>query len=76
MILVTIDHSYVNDYFQIDTIEVNLDEEEEKVRVEKLAKKLEGALVDPDRLLSQRIADELKVDVRLIDLDTNEIDLM
>jgi benzoyl-CoA reductase/2-hydroxyglutaryl-CoA dehydratase subunit BcrC/BadD/HgdB len=78
MIEILIDHSYADDYFQIDTITVNLDDKEEKERIEKLVKQygLEGQLVDPERELSKLIAEVLKVDESLIDLDTNEIDLM
>ncbi|KRG15621.1 hypothetical protein ACA30_05915 [Virgibacillus soli] len=73
---VLLDHSYEDDYFMISSITVNLKNEEEKQRVQKIAERMEGDFVDPDGLLSKRIADRLKVDVSLIDLDTNEIDLM
>ncbi|GIN59251.1 hypothetical protein J8TS2_35700 [Lederbergia ruris] len=73
---VLLDHSYEDDYFMISTITVNLKNEEEKERVQKISERMEDDFVDPDGLLSKRIADRHKVDVSLIDLDTNEIDLM
>jgi len=73
---VLLDHSYEEDYFMISTITVNIKDETEKERVQKIAKKLEGAFVEPGSLLRKRIADQLKVDVSLIDIDTNEIDFM
>jgi hypothetical protein len=74
MIEILLDHSYADDYFMISNIEVKINDAAEKERVENLAKRLEGQLVDPDNELSKRIAEFLKVDERLIDLDTNEID--
>lgn len=78
MIEVLMDHSYEEDYFMISDVTVNLKDNREKDRIEKLVEKhnLVGRLVDGDRGLSKRIANLLKVDVKLIDLDTNEIDLM
>lgn len=79
MIEVLLDHSYVDDYFRIDTITVNISDKKEKERIENLIKKhgLEGELVWPDgRELANYIADILQVDVKLIDIDTNEIDFM
>lgn len=75
MINVFIDHSYEEDYFMIDRIIVNLDDNKEKARIENLAKQLEGEFVEAaNNLLNKRIANFLEVDVSLIDLDTNEID--
>ncbi|MCM3598711.1 hypothetical protein M4D55_23410 [Metabacillus idriensis] len=78
MIEVLLDHSYEDDYFQIDTITVTILDKAEKERIEKLVKQhgLEGKLVDVDRGLAGRIAAVLKVDEKLIDFDTNEIDMM
>lgn len=76
MIEVLVDHSYEDDYFQIDTVTVNLDDKEEKERIEKAVIKssLEGSLVDPDGLAEQ-IARVLGVRKEMIDIDTHEIDL-
>lgn len=78
MIEVTIDHSYEDDYFMIGDIRVNIKDPEEKKRIEEVVKRsgLIQRLIYPDRQLSQRIAQLLGVDVKLIDIDTNEIDLM
>ncbi|MGE8207840.1 hypothetical protein ACQKP0_25580 [Heyndrickxia sp. NPDC080065] len=54
MIEIRFDHSHVNNYF-IDTITVNLDDKEEKERIEILAKRLEGCLVDyPNKELAEK----------------------
>ncbi|MEC3884577.1 hypothetical protein VKA52_12660 [Halobacillus sp. HZG1] len=78
MIEVLMDHSYEDDYFMISDVTVNLKDAQEKDRVEKLVEKhnLVGRLVDVDRGLSRRIASLLNVDDKLIDLDTNEIDMI
>jgi hypothetical protein len=78
MIEILLDHSYADDYFMISNIEVKIKDVVEKERIEKLIKQngLVGSLVDPDRELSKRIAYILKVEEKLIDLDTEEIDLM
>lgn len=77
MIEVVVDHSYEDDYFQIYTITVNLEDIQEKERIEKVIKEkgLEGRLVDGDRLLRERIAQVLGVNKDLIDIDIHEIDL-
>ncbi|MDZ5610631.1 hypothetical protein U2I54_27450 [Bacillus pseudomycoides] len=77
MIEILIDHSYEDDYFMISDVFVKIKDSFEKERIEKLVKKhnLEGAFVDVDRGLKQRIAELLKVDADIIDFDTNEIDL-
>lgn len=77
MIEVLLDHSYEEDYFQIDTITVNLDDLKEKERIEKVIKEkgLEGQLIEPDRFFSERIAKVLGVDKKMIDIDTNEMDI-
>ena len=77
MISVLIDHSYADDYFAISDITVFIKDPIEKERVENVltSSGLEGALVNGDRMLPQRIAKILGVDVSLIDIDTNEIDL-
>ncbi|MEC1157836.1 hypothetical protein [Cytobacillus horneckiae] len=78
MIEILIDHSYEDDYFMISEITVNIKDLSEKERIEQLVKKsnLIGSLVDVGNDLKKRIADRLKVDVSLIDFDTNEIDIM
>jgi UDP-glucose 4-epimerase len=76
MIEVVIDHSYEDDYYQIDTITVNLADIEEKQRIEKVVKerKLEGILVEPFGDFIDQLAKVLGVTKELIDIDTNEID--
>lgn len=78
MIEILIDHSYEDDYFMISEITVNIKDLSEKERIEQLVKKsnLIGSLVDVGNDLKKRIADQLKVDVSIIDFDTNEIDIM
>lgn len=76
MITITIDHSYEDDYFMISYITVKLDDKEEEERILEKFKSIDGALVDPDSLLREKIARALEVDPKLIDLDTEEIDLM
>lgn len=78
MIEILIDHSYEDDYFMISEITVNIKDVSEKERIEKLltTSNLIGSLVDVDNGLKKRIADRLKVDVGIIDFDTNEIDIM
>lgn len=76
MIKITIDHSYEDDYFMISYIEVNNTDENERERILDRFKEIDGAFVNPDNNLRERIADALGVDVNLIDLDTEEIDLM
>lgn len=77
MIEILIDHSYEDDYFMISDVLVKIKDVAEKERIEKLVKKhnIEGALVDADRELKHRLAHLLKVDVSIIDFDTNEIDI-
>ncbi|QUW22476.1 hypothetical protein JSQ81_02495 [Sporosarcina sp. Marseille-Q4063] len=76
MIEVIVDHSYAEDYFQIDTITVNLDDNVEKERIERSIKKsnLEGSLVDPGDL-REHLAVVLGVRKEMIDIDTHEIDM-
>lgn len=76
MIIITIDHSYEDDYFMISDIEVNLSDEKEKNRILKNFEQLNQCLVDSDSSLRKMIARTLGVAVELIDLNTNEIDLM
>ncbi|MEI2338888.1 hypothetical protein FA002_02105 [Priestia megaterium] len=78
MIEIIIDHSYEDDYFCIGMITVNLDDENEKKRIEKLVKEEElvGSFVIPDSLLNEQIGKLLGVKKELIDIDINEIDLM
>ncbi|WP_019156638.1 hypothetical protein [Robertmurraya massiliosenegalensis] len=78
MIEILIDHSYEDDYFMISEITVNIKDVSEKERIEKVVQKsnLIGSLVDVGNDLKKRIADRLKVDVSIIDFDTNEIDIM
>lgn len=76
MIRITLDHSYEEDYFMISYITVEIDDVKEKERILNNFKKIDGGLVSPDNGLSKRIAEALGVDVKLIDIDTYEIDLM
>ena len=78
MIEILIDHSNEENYFMISIVSVKVEDVSEKERIEKLVKKynIEGAFVDgADRGLKNRIANLLKVDSNIIDLDTHEIDL-
>lgn len=75
MIIITLDHSYDDDYHMISEIEVMLEDKEEEERIIHNFKRIDGALVDVDRMLRQRIADALEVDVNLVELDTNDIDI-
>lgn len=77
MIEVLIDHSYEEDYFQIDTVTVKIDDLVEADRVRKIIREinLEGSLVEPSNALRSEIAKVLGVDVEIIDIDTNEIDI-
>jgi hypothetical protein len=78
MIEILLDHSYEEEYFMISNVTVRIKDVTEKERIEQLVKKrnLIGRFVDPDRDLAERIAKTLEVDVKLIDIDTEEIDLM
>lgn len=78
MIYVVIDHSYEEDYFMIDTITVELKDSQDKERIEKVIKELglEGKFVYQSRDLNKQIAECLGVNEELIDIDTNDIDLM
>ncbi len=76
MITITIDHSYEDDYHMISYISIDSEDEKEKERILKKFEEIDGALVDPDGSLGKRIAEALGVDVKLVNLDTEEIDLM
>lgn len=76
MITITIDHSYEDDYHMISYISIDSEDEKEKERIIKKFEEIDGALVDPDGSLDKRIAEALGVDVKLVNLDTEEIDLM
>lgn len=78
MIEFLFDHSYEDDYYVLSNVTVSIKDSLEKERIERLVKehKLIGMQEYPDRDLAQRIANLLKVDVKLIDFDTEEIDLM
>lgn len=76
MITITIDHSYEDDYHMISYISIDSEDEKEKERIIEKFKDIDGALVDPDGSLGERIAEALGVDVNLVQLDTEEIDLM
>jgi hypothetical protein len=78
MIEIIIDPSYVEDYFMISEVSIKINDASEKHRIEKLVEKhnIVGSLVDGDRALALRIVDILEVPVSIIDIDTNEIDLM
>ena len=75
MIEVIIDHSYEDDYFMISEINVHIEDEVEKKRIEQAISDngLLGDLGYPDKIM---IAHILKVDPKLLDMETNEIDLM
>lgn len=77
MIEILVDHSYEEDYFVISTISVNVEDASEKARIEKLIEdnNIEGQLVTFNDGLSLNIADLLKVNVGIINIETNEIDL-
>jgi hypothetical protein len=75
VIEILFDHSYADDYFMISEIRVLIEDEAEKERIVKAISEngLLGDLGYPDR---EMIASILNVDPKLIDMDTNEIDLM
>ena len=77
MINVLIDHSYEDDYFAISHISVELEDELEKARIEKIINEsnYEGRLVDLNDDLHSIIADWLNISVAFIDIDVNEIDI-
>lgn len=77
MIEIQIDHSSEDDYSVISEVLIKIKDVSEKERVEKLVEKhkIVGSLVDADRSLALKIADLREVDVRIIAIDTNEIDL-
>ena len=76
MITITIDHSYEDDYHMISYISIDSVDEKEKERILKKFEEIDGALVFPDSSLSNRIAEALGVDAKLVQLDTEEIDIM
>lgn len=76
MITITINHSYEDDYHMISYISIDSEDEKEKERIFKKFEEIDSALVDPDGSLDKRIADALGVDINLLQLDTEEIDLM
>jgi len=69
------DHSYVDDYYMISSIEVMIEDQAEKERISKAIQDngLLRELGFPD---ADYIASILKVNRSLIVMDTNEIDLM
>ncbi len=77
MITVRIDHSYEDDYFSIAMIEVDFDDKKEEQRIKELLGKnnFQGELLDDPSEAKHIVANELKVDISLIDLDVDEIDL-
>jgi hypothetical protein len=77
VIEILLDHSFEEDYFMISDVVININDDYEKVRIEKLVKSsnLVGSLVDADNDLKNRIAWLLKVDASIISFDTNEIDI-
>ncbi len=78
MIQFLFDHSYEDDYYQLSNITVKLKDPVEKERIKQLVNehKLIGMQEYPNRHLKERLAKLLKVDVKLIDFDTEEIDMM
>ena len=77
MINVSVDHSYEDNSYVIDSIEVTIDDTKEKQRIQDIIKSqsLEGKTVDyPDTLLTD-LSDWLEVEKEKIDIDTNESDL-
>lgn len=78
-ISITLDCSYNDDYFSISYVDIKLSDEKEKERVQKIVdeKAVEGSLVDlyGDEL-TDHFANLFQVDKDLINIDTNEIDLM
>jgi len=75
VIEILFDHSYEDNYFMISEINVVIEDKTEKERIEKAIRDngLLGSLGYPEK---EYIAGMLKVDPKLIDMDTNEIDLM
>lgn len=76
MITIILDHSYEDNYFMISTIEIRDIAKSEEERILENFRKLQDRLVDVDNDLKNRIAKTLQVDVKLIDIDTNEIDFI
>lgn len=77
MIEILLDHSFEDDYFMISDVVIKINDEHEKMRIEKLVKSsnLVGSLVDADNGLKNRIALLLKVDASILSFDTNEMDI-
>ena len=77
MIYVLLDQSYADDYLMISEISINIKDQNETERIEKLVESnnIIGSLVDADNDLKNRIARLLNVDASIIDFDTNDIDL-
>lgn len=71
-------HSYEDDYFHLDNIEVHVENPNEKKRIENKVREigLLGSLEYPDRDFQNRIAKILEVEPKIINIDTEEIDLM
>lgn len=71
-------HSYEDDYFHLDDIQVYVEDVDEKKRIENKVSEsgLLGSLEYPDRDFQNRIARILEVDSKIINVDTEEIDLM
>jgi hypothetical protein len=77
LIEILLDHSYEDNYFMISAITVSIKDPSERERIENRVKSsgLEGSLIEPDNSLAEQIAKLLDVDKKIIDFDTNEIDL-
>ena len=71
-------HSYEDDYFHLDDIVVHVEDENERKQIEKRIKEsgLLGSLEYPDRSYQEYIAKLLEVNPLIINVDTEEIDLM
>ncbi len=76
MITVTMDQSVEDDYFVLSHISVEIEHQEEKRNIEKRFELINGSIVDPWDNLKERLAKHLEVDINLIELDTENIDIM
>lgn len=78
MIEVILDHSYEDDYLMVSEVLVNISDVTEKERIEKLIQhyNIEGYLIDVGESITDHLAEIFEVDRSIINIDTNEIDLM
>ena len=70
-------HSHEENYTQISSIKVDIEDLVEKKRIERIIKQnnLIGSLEYPDRDYQRRVAELLGVDEGLISVDIDEIDV-